>query len=115
MIDLSVFITAGLGLCTTISSSIITWFLAKKKYNAEVENTLIHNMEESLEFYKKLADDNVKQLRILTDRNHELNKELQDLKTQVLELSLNICMNLTCMHRIKYNEKSNVADTGEEV
>lgn len=112
MIDLSVFITAGIGLCTTVSSSILSWFLAKKKYNAEVENTLIQNMHQSLEFYKKLAEDNVKQLEMLTNKNNELNKELHELKTQVLELTMNICMNLSCEHRIKYT-RENAVDVRE--
>ena len=50
------------GLLTTIISGFSGWFFTKKKYNAEVDNNLINNMQESLEFYKALADDNKRRL-----------------------------------------------------
>jgi hypothetical protein len=41
---------------TNILAPVITgfasWLMAKKKYNSEVDNTVIGNMKESLEFYK---------------------------------------------------------------
>ena len=60
------------GLLTTIISGFSGWFFTKKKYNAEVDNNLINNMQESLEFYKTLADDNKRRLvgRFLRKRFH---------------------------------------------
>ena len=58
MIDLGILITGGVGLITSIVSSWTTWFLARKKYNSEVDLNLVEKMEKSLEFYKSLSDDN---------------------------------------------------------
>lgn len=58
-------------------------------------------MEKSLEFYKSLSDDNRVRLEEITDRNNELEKEVQELRKQVLNLTMNICMDLTCTHRIR--------------
>ena len=77
-----------------------TWLMAKKKYNSEVDNTIIGNMKESLEFYKQLSDDNKERLAEVLKKNDQLEKELSDLRTQVLNLTLNICMDLTCRNRI---------------
>ena len=44
------------GILSTIISGFSGWFFTKRKYNAEVDNNLINNMQESLEFYKSLAD-----------------------------------------------------------
>lgn len=39
MID--VLVTGGVGVLTSAISSLVTWLLAKKKYNAEVDNNVI--------------------------------------------------------------------------
>ena len=58
-------------------------------------------MEKSLEFYKSLSDDNKNRLEEITERNNELEKEVQELRKQVLNLTMNICMDLACSHRIR--------------
>ena len=107
MIDLGILITGGVGLITSIVSSWTTWFLARKKYNSEVDLNLVEKMEKSLEFYKSLSDDNKTRLEEITERNNELEKEVQELRKQVLNLTMNICMDLTCSHRIKEITKRN--------
>lgn len=67
---------------TTIASSFVSWFFAKRKYNAEVDNNLIINMKESLEFYKALADDNKVRLESVLQENAELRKEIHELRTE---------------------------------
>lgn len=99
--DISILITGGVGLLTTIISSWTTWFFARKKYNSEVDLNLVEKMEKSLEFYKSLSDDNKNRLEEITERNNELEKEVQELRKQVLNLTMNICMDLTCAHRIR--------------
>ena len=101
MIDIDILITGGVGLVTSIVSSCTTWFLARKKYNSEVDLNLVEKMEKSLEFYKSLSDDNKTRLEEITERNNELEKEVQELRKQVLNLTMNICMDLTCAHRIR--------------
>lgn len=104
MIDFDVLITGGVGLITTVIGSWTSWFFARKKYNSEVDSNLIENMENSLEFYKKLSDDNRARLDSMMERNQTLERELQELRKQVLNLTLNICMDLTCANRIREHQ-----------
>lgn len=99
--DISVLITGGVGLLTSIISSWTTWFFARRKYNSEVDLNLVEKMEKSLEFYKSLSDDNKNRLEEITERNNELEKEVQELRKQVLNLTMNICMDLACSHRMR--------------
>lgn len=105
MVDLSILITGGVGVLSSIISSWTTWFLARRKYNSEVDLNLVEKMEKSLEFYKSLSDDNTARLEDLTERNSALEEEIQDLRKQVLNLTLNICMDLTCAHRVRETVK----------
>lgn len=94
-------IIAIIGAFTTLIGPIITWTLAKKKYYVEAEHTVIENMEQSLEFYKKLSDDNRIRLEEMAKRNQALEDEVQELRKQMLNLTMNICMDLTCVGRIR--------------
>ena len=89
---------------TNILAPIITgfasWLMAKKKYYSEVDSTVIANMKESLEFYKQLSDDNRERLKEVLDKNDLLEKEISELKSQMLKLAMNICMDLTCKNRL---------------
>lgn len=59
-----------------VGSNGVTWFFTRRKYNSEVDNTLIDNMRESLEFYKAICDDNKQRL-------DQLQEELEQFRTQV--------------------------------
>ena len=107
MIDLGILITGGVGLITSIVSSWTAWFFARKKYNSEVDLNRVEKMEKSLEFYRNLSDDNRARLEEITERNNELEKEVAELRKQVLNLTMNICMDLTCSNRIKEITKRN--------
>lgn len=72
---------------TAFATAFTTWFFTKRKYNAEVDNNLISNMQDSLEFYKSLADDNKSRLEEVLQENAELRKEIADLRTQVDKLT----------------------------
>ena len=104
-------------LCTTIGSTVtglVTFLLTKKKYNIEVDNTYIQNMQKSLEFYEKLSDDNSKRLTAVLDRNQYLEErylkveernerleaEIEKVKTQMITVMGQICLNLACDARI---------------
>lgn len=108
MIDTGVLITGGIGIIASIASGWTSWFFARKKYYSEVDHNLIDNMEKSLEFYKKLSDDNRARLEEMIERNDHLEKEIQsqkvevqELRRQMLSLTMNICMDLTCSNRIR--------------
>lgn len=96
-----VIITGIVGLITSTVSALTSWFLARKKYNSEVDHSIIENMEDSLEFYKKLSDDNRTRLEEMAERNKALEIEVQELRKQMLNLTMNICLDLTCANRVR--------------
>lgn len=96
-----ILITGGIGVISTIVSGWVSWIFARKKYNSEVDHNLIENMENSLEFYKKLSDDNRARLEEMAERNKALEVEIQELRKQMLNLTMNICMDLTCANRVR--------------
>ena len=99
MIELDVLITGAVGVVSSIISAWTSWFFARKKYNSEVDNNLIENMQDSLNFYKQLSDDNRKRLDDVLKRNEELDKEIQELRKQLFNLMSSICVDLTCQVR----------------
>lgn len=110
---------AVIGVVSTTAGSWLSWFLARKKYNSEVDNSVIGNMEASLEFYEKLSNDNKerldtalqenKELRVeivtLREDNEDLRKEIDNLKTAVIQLTTQICTDLTCQLRVMSQPK----------
>lgn len=118
MIDLGILITGGVGIITTVISGWTSWFFARRKYNSEVDNNLIENMQQSLEFYKKLSDDNKNRLDEVLKRNAELEQEIRDLRKQMFSLMNSICTDLTCQLRKRslnlFNEQ-NGTDSGQEM
>ena len=111
MIGIDVIITGCIGLVTTLVSGWTSWFFARKKYNSEVDNNLIENMQESLEFYQKLSDDNKKRLDDVLKRNEALELEVGKLREQLFNLMSSICVDLTCQVRKRdlklFNENGN--------
>lgn len=97
--DLGVIITAIIGIVTSFTSAWVSWFFTRKKYSAEVDENVIHNMNESLEFYKKLSDDNRNRLDLMIKNNEELEEEMKDLRKQVNVLMTYMCTDLTCQLR----------------
>nr|DAR02366.1 MAG TPA: CHD-like protein [Crassvirales sp.] len=94
-----IIITGFITIITNIITSWITWFFTRKKYDAEVDHSLIENLKESLEFYKKLSDDNTKRLEETLRRSSQLEEEVNQLKSQVISMMSTICTNLTCKLR----------------
>lgn len=100
---------------TSSIASFITWLLAKKKYNAEVDNKVIQNMQDALKFYKELCDDNQKRLEELAKdneglkaKNAELEKRDDKLEEEVREMRRKLdmmmekmCYDLACKIRQK--------------
>lgn len=118
MIDLGILITGGVGIITTVISGWTSWFFARRKYNSEVDNNLIENMQQSLEFYKELSDDNKNRLDEVLRRNAELEQEIRDLRKQMFSLMNSICTDLTCQLRKRnlnlFNEQ-NGTDSRQEM
>lgn len=118
MIDLGILITGGVGIITTVISGWTSWFFARRKYNSEVDNNLIENMQQSLEFYKNLSDDNKNRLDEVLKRNAELEQEVRELRKQMFNLMSSICTDLTCQLRKRnlnlFNEQ-NGTDSRQEM
>ena len=92
-------IIAVVGIISTVVSGWVSWFFTRKKYNVEIDNNIISNMRESLEFYKQLSDDNKQRLDEVLKRNDALDVEIKELRKQVSELMLMTCKDLTCKLR----------------
>ena len=97
--DLGVMITAIIGIITTVASGWTSWFFTRKKYDAEVDNTIIDSMKESLDFYQKLSDDNRRRLDEMIERNSKLEEEISELRKQVTALMTMTCTDLSCKLR----------------
>lgn len=83
-------ITGIIGIIASIATGVSSYLFTKKKYNSEVDATIIENLTKSLEFYKKICDDNTTRLEQLLKLNQELeqkivtlNKEVADLRNQL--------------------------------
>ena len=102
--DVDILITGAVGLITSIISGWTSWFFARKKYNAEVDHTYIENIEKGLETYDSIIAHNKTEIEYLMKENHELRGEIAELRKQVLNLTMNICMDLTCARRIREHQ-----------
>ena len=98
MIDIGIIVTAVVGIITTFASGWTAWFFTRKKYNAEVDNSLLENLQKSLDFYRNLSD-NRQRLETMLERNSKLEEEVLDLRKQVNDLTMSICLDLTCKIR----------------
>ena len=97
--NLDIIITGCIGLISSIITGWTTWFFIRKKYNSEVDSNLIQNMKESLDFYRKLSDDNRERLEEVLKRNEVLEQEVGELRKQMFNLISSICIDLSCQLR----------------
>jgi len=80
-------------LCTAISS-VVTFFLTRKKYNTEVDSQQIENMSKSFDTYKRMMEETLEAqqkmnevtINSLTTQVTDLKKENEFLRKQVDEL-----------------------------
>lgn len=105
MISTEILILLITNIIAPIITGTVTWFQAKKKYNSEVDANVIANMKQSLEFYQSLSDDTKKRLDTYVEKNMQLEQEMSELRKQMLTLTMNICLDLTCKHRILEQKK----------
>ena len=60
-------------------TAIAAWFVGKRKVNAETDNSVLKNLEISVNLYKTIIDD-------LKEEIHALNLKIQDLEKKIDEL-----------------------------
>ena len=96
-----------------VVTAFITWLLAKKKYNAEVDHSVIDNMKEALSFYQAISDDNKRRLDENQKKLDEVQKENFLLREQVNSLNnkINCLMSYNCMRCNCKNRITNTTDT----
>ena len=99
---MEILITGLIGLISSIITGWASWFFTRKKYNAEVDQTLVQNMKSSLDFYKQLSDDNRERLQEVLKRNDELEQEIKKLRDQVFIIMNQICLNSQCQVRVQH-------------
>lgn len=105
MIDYGVLITGGVGVVTTFISGFVSWFFTRRKYNTEVNSNEIANLKESLDFYKKIVEDNNKKLQFYIDLAETNRKEVYRLKGVVYRLLNNSCLDNGCLERKFFTEE----------
>ena len=119
--NLDIIITGCVGIISSIITGWTTWFFTRKKYNTEVDSNLIQNMKESLDFYRKLSDDNRERLEEVLKRNEVLEQEVGELRKQMFSLMGSLCLDLSCQLRKRdYNlfnskKEENGNTTNQEV
>ena len=97
---MEILITGLIGLISSILTGWASWFITRKKYNAEVDQTLVQNMKSSLDFYKQLSDDNRERLQEVLKRNDELEEEIKKLRDQMFSIMSQICLSVQCPARV---------------
>lgn len=103
--DVGVLISSGIGTITTCISGFISWFIARRKYNIEVDSTEIHNMKESLEFYEDIVHDNTRKLQHYVEELQETRVEVYSLQSMVQNLLKAACIDNTCLVRKRYTRE----------
>lgn len=90
-----------IGVVSTFISGFTSWFFTRKKYNSEVDNTVINNLKDAVNTYKLICDDNKRTIEEYIKSKDQLEEEVRDLRKQVNELMMSICYDLTCSARKK--------------
>ena len=112
--DMNELVVGGIGLLTTIVSGWVSWFFARKKYNSEVDHNYIENLQKALETYDAIISHNKSEIEHLMKKNDELEKEVGELRKQVLTLTMNICLDLTCKRRKRNEDEGKDRDNKPE-
>lgn len=115
MIDTNEIVIGGIGILTTIVSAWVSWFFARKKYNSEVDHNYIENLSDGLKTYDSIISHNKAEIEYLMKDNEELRAEVSELRKQVLNLTLNICMDLTCARRIREHQVTSMGRNGRNI
>lgn len=88
-------------LISSLVMGIAGFLFGRRKYNKEVDNIAIANMQNSLEFYKNLSDDTNtrleavlkenaalrEEIKVVSDENIRLNDEMRELRNVVDKLT----------------------------
>lgn len=84
-----------------IMASVVTWLLAKRKYDVEVKGDELDNLRKQLDLYKDLVEDTRKQLNSYIEMCNATRKEVFRLQSIVNELYPLACQIKECKSRKK--------------
>ena len=77
-------VMALVGVICTAISSVVTFFLTRRKYNTEVDSQQIENMEKSFDLYKRMMEETLEsQRKMMESKINDLQKENEFLRQQV--------------------------------
>ena len=92
---------ALIGILSIVVSSVVTFFLTKRKYNTEVESQQIQNMEAAFSIYKKTMEENLSfQKQTMEETIASQNRKIETLQKE--NDSLRNQVNALQMQLIKY-------------
>lgn len=98
-------LTAGIvTLVTNLTTGVVTWLLARRKYNTEVDSNEIENLKKSLEFYEDIVRDNNRKLQFYIKLSEDNRVEVYRLKDIIHRLLNNSCLDNVCTKRQFYTE-----------
>lgn len=97
-------ITGIVTLGTNLATGIVTWLLARRKYNTEVDSNEIENLKKSLEFYEDIVRDNNRKLQFYIKLAEDNRVEVYRLKDIIHRLLNNSCLDNICTKRQFYTE-----------
>ena len=89
---------------TNLATGIVTWLLARRKYNTEVDSNEIENLKKSLEFYEDIVKDNNSKLQFYIKLAEDNRVEVYRLKDIIHRLLNNSCLDNVCTKRQFYTE-----------
>ena len=99
MIDL--LINGGIAIIT----SIVTWILARRKYNVEVDGNELNNIQKQLDIYKEIVEDTRKQLNLIIELREQDRTTIHKLQATVDSLYPLACQIRICDKRSRLTEK----------
>lgn len=91
-------------LVTNLTTGVVTWLLARRKYNTEVDSNEIENLKKSLEFYEDIVRDNNRKLQFYIKLSEDNRVEVYRLKDIIHRLLNNSCLDNVCTKRQFYTE-----------
>lgn len=91
-------------LVTNLTTGVVTWLLARRKYNIEVDSNEIENLKKSLEFYEDIVRDNNRKLQFYIKLSEDNRVEVYRLKGIIHRLLNNSCLDNVCTKRQFYTE-----------
>lgn len=116
--------------CSTISS-IVTYFLTKRKYNTEVDSQQIQNMDASFDTYRKIMEEALssqkkrleviiegqdKKIDTLQKENDSLRIQVSQLQMQMLNILGSICLDSTCkLRKMNFSSDIKFGDDGPSI